>query len=127
MTITINSAQTAFEREKDNPMVQAILKQLGKLREHVINWECSTKEPYIYKAVLSDGREVHGEVLYVWQNKEWIASGTLVPSRNNTLKILSWIQRTHEEAANDKQLGTEHQLCRWQVLANDIEELLRGQ
>lgn len=80
MTAKTNTAQEAFKREKDSPVVQAILKQLGKLSEQVIEWEVTTREPYIYKAAFPDGSEIRGEVMYVWQNREWIASGTKIPS-----------------------------------------------
>lgn len=83
MTAYINPAQAAFEQNKDNEQIQALLKALGRLREHVVEWEMTTKTDSTqssYKVVFSDGSEQHGEIMYAWQNREWIASGKLIPA-----------------------------------------------
>lgn len=84
MSYIRNSAQEAFEEHKDDGRVQAILKVLGQLREHVIEWEL-TVEQYgprngTYRIVLSDESEIHGSIVYNPYHKEWLASGTHIPN-----------------------------------------------
>lgn len=92
MTALPNRAEILFEEQKDDPRVQAILKQIGTLRKYVIEWEMDSapvwksfgrryipEEQVIYRIVLQDRAEIHGEVLFVPQLNEWIASGRLIP------------------------------------------------
>lgn len=87
MTIpSYKTAQMLFEELKDDKRVQALVKLLGKMQEHVIEWSIDkSPEETTYRVVFTDGKEMRGFIVpvpkeYDWQNCEWIASGTIIPA-----------------------------------------------
>lgn len=80
------TAQVLFEEHKNDKRVQAILKQLGRLQEHVSDWSITTSpEEITYRVVFTDGKEMRGLILqapqeYDWQKCEWIATGKIIPA-----------------------------------------------
>jgi hypothetical protein len=93
MSAVPNRAEIAFEEMKDDPHVQAILTQVGTLRKHVLDWEMNrmrTWNRYLrrwddevtYRVILRDGQEIRGEIFYVEQHNEWIASGKIIPQES---------------------------------------------
>ena len=82
MTYLPKQPEIAFEELKEDGRVQALLEQLGTLRQHVTEWEMTQtagKENVPYRVVLSDGSEIRGDILWVRQHNKWIAGGTHVP------------------------------------------------
>lgn len=94
MAFIRNPVEEQFELHKDDPRVQAILKTLGSMRKHVSHWEMNITpdltrfsrdkwrrdgDQITYRVVLQDGQEIRGEILFVPQHNEWIASGTMIP------------------------------------------------
>lgn len=77
MTYLPSQPEIAFEKHKEDGRVQAILKALGKMRRSVIEWSLDDRNRYAI--VFEDGSEMRGDVMWIRQHEEWIASSTLVP------------------------------------------------
>lgn len=110
MSFIRNPVEDQFELHKDDPRIQAILKTLGSMRKYVSDWEMNITPNFTrasrdrwrrdgdqitYRVVLQDGQEIRGEILFVSQHNEWIASGTIIPAE--VAKELRFREKTGRE------------------------------
>lgn len=84
MSIAPFSAQQAFEKNKDNPLVQALLDLLGNTREQVVDWDI-THHVYdtnyaTFKATYQDGSQARGCISRMPQTGKWVAGGRVIPA-----------------------------------------------
>lgn len=86
MTISLSRQQVerAFEDNKDDPRVQAMLKLLGNKREQVVGWEI-TPHPHdkhyaTFSVDLDDERMIRGYISFVPQHNDWKAGGNILPA-----------------------------------------------